>query len=662
MTPPAAITEAIQRQKSVAGVRLDAYYKQLLELFEEIGVPETDWEGRLGNIWGHVVTTMQEEVEEEKRRVRHLTDSIEENGRQLLKLASLLGRVVDEPDENLSLLQLDRLLRERLQQLQLEKEKITAQMQTLRDEEAVLCSQLGIPTLTLAAEVPQDADFREMREHLAHMRATRQERQATFERLRQRLFPLLEALERCADGELETQVVWEADDCRLPLTTDNLEAMERRLLALQAEEAANKAEAEKLRARLGQLWARLEVPEDRRASVLASCTGHKPSTLHLLREEVNKQEELKRQNVEKFVRALRVEIAEMWEKCFYSAEQRAAFDGYHSTTFTEQLLEEHEEELERVRRYYETNRVLIKDVNDHQKLWTKMIELEDRVNDPARFSNRGGQLLLEEKERKKIARRLPKVESDLQQLIQRWESQHNATFRVFGYDFAAYIEQQKKEYNERKEQEREERANKKAHQLEHETMFGARPVTPAKRRAGGATERGSPSKHRRLESTRLGSQLRAASPGLGRSARTPLSLFNPASINRLPLTPIQDRRVLRSKDVAMARTAPGKLSARNVSLSSDMSYAEFTRGLRRLQAAAADTSPAVRASTRSRRRSQRLGGLPPAPVAPAAAAGARTPRTPRTAGGVAAKSPARSAARPALTPRRRSRLGLPALF
>ena len=60
MTPPAAITEALQRQKSLAGVKLDAYYKQLLELFEEIGVPESDWEGRLGNIWGHVVTTMQE--------------------------------------------------------------------------------------------------------------------------------------------------------------------------------------------------------------------------------------------------------------------------------------------------------------------------------------------------------------------------------------------------------------------------------------------------------------------------------------------------------------------------------------------------------------------------------------------------------------------------
>ena len=87
----------------------------------------------------------------------------------------------------------------------------------------------------------------------------RQQRQATFDQLRQRLFPLLEALERCADGELETEVVWAADDCRLPLTEGNLDAMERRLQALQAEEAANKAEAERLRARLGQLWARLEV-------------------------------------------------------------------------------------------------------------------------------------------------------------------------------------------------------------------------------------------------------------------------------------------------------------------------------------------------------------------------------------------------------------------
>ena len=73
-----------------------------------------------------------QEVGEEERRVRQLTESIEGTGRQLLHLASLLGRAVEEPDENLSLFQLDRLLRERLQQLQLERDKVLAEMQRLR--------------------------------------------------------------------------------------------------------------------------------------------------------------------------------------------------------------------------------------------------------------------------------------------------------------------------------------------------------------------------------------------------------------------------------------------------------------------------------------------------------------------------------------------------
>ena len=39
---------------------------------------------------------------------------------------------MEEPDEDLSLLQLDRLLRERLQQLRLERDKVMAEMQRLR--------------------------------------------------------------------------------------------------------------------------------------------------------------------------------------------------------------------------------------------------------------------------------------------------------------------------------------------------------------------------------------------------------------------------------------------------------------------------------------------------------------------------------------------------
>lgn len=52
-------------------------------------------------------------------------------------------------------------------------------------------------------------------------------------------------------------------------------------------------------------------------------------------------------------------------------------------------------------------------VNKWQLLFQRMLELEAKAHDVNRFSNRGGNLLQEEKERKKIHKQLPKIEEDL---------------------------------------------------------------------------------------------------------------------------------------------------------------------------------------------------------------------------------------------------------
>ena len=39
-------------------------------------------------------------------------------------------------------------------------------------------------------------------------------------------------------------------------------------------------------------------------------------------------------------------------------------------------------------------------LEEREALWVKMKELDQRANDPDRFHNRGGQLLVEEKDRK----------------------------------------------------------------------------------------------------------------------------------------------------------------------------------------------------------------------------------------------------------------------
>lgn len=45
--------------------------------------------------------------------------------------------------------------------------------------------------------------------------------------------------------------------------------------------------------------------------------------------EVDRLEELKLQNMKSVVQAIRMELAEYWDKCFYSQEQREGFSPYY---------------------------------------------------------------------------------------------------------------------------------------------------------------------------------------------------------------------------------------------------------------------------------------------------------------------------------------------
>lgn len=53
-----------------------------------------------------------------------------------------------------------------------------------------------------------------------------------------------------------------------------------------------------------------------------TAAGHSRSTVAKLRAELSRLEEVKRDNVEKFVTNIRAEIEELWDQCYYSQAQR----------------------------------------------------------------------------------------------------------------------------------------------------------------------------------------------------------------------------------------------------------------------------------------------------------------------------------------------------
>ena len=192
-------------------------------------------------------------------------------------------------------------------------------------------------------------------------------------------------------------------------------------------------------------------------------------------------EEIKKANIEQFIVNLRNELNEIWDKCFYSENQKNQFKALHSIDFTEELLEKHEAELDRMKEYLELNKELFVKVERRQEIWSKFMELERRAKDPTRLINaRGTALLEEERERNKVNKTLPRVEQELHELIQNWEQEHGRDFRVRGVSFAAFIEQQKEEHLRGLEMEKIAREKAKKENLLHETRFGAKPSTPAK--------------------------------------------------------------------------------------------------------------------------------------------------------------------------------------
>lgn len=108
-----------------------------------------------------------------------------------------------------------------------------------------------------------------------------------------------------------------------------------------------------------------------------------------------------------------------------------------------------------------TFRKLYELINECENLWEKGKELDQRANDPERLHNRGGQLLIEEKERKLIQKKLPKLEEQINDLIRIYEAENGEPFTINGMSCDQFFQQSLQDYAEMKESLKKQRVSRK---------------------------------------------------------------------------------------------------------------------------------------------------------------------------------------------------------
>ncbi|XP_027522525.1 protein regulator of cytokinesis 1 isoform X2 [Chiroxiphia lanceolata] len=454
----------------------------LRDIWEEIGIPEEQRLERTDVVKQHIKSLLDMMVAEEQSLKERLLKSIAVCRKELDTLCSELQLGPFETEEESTILQMEKNLRMRVEELQRQKQDRKQELKALQEQDRDLCDILCTALFSIdSSAVPSLEDLDCYRRHVASLNTLKEQRREEFVSNKRQIILLMEELDHTPDTSFERDVVCENEE-EFCLSKDNIVALQNLLQQLEARRALNEAVCAELRSRIVALWERLQIPQEERETSAVHMDGSRAKTRRALQLEVDHLEELKLQNMKSVIQAIRAELADYWDKCFYSQEQREGFSPFYDEDYTETLLELHDHEVGKIKSYYETHKDLFEAVQKWEENWKLFLELERKATDPSRFTNRGGNLLKEEKQRAKLQKTLSRLQEELERKVQAWEQEFKEPFLVKGQQFMEYVSEQWQLYRLEKEKEKQERHLKKSRQIETEMLYGSTPRTPIKRR------------------------------------------------------------------------------------------------------------------------------------------------------------------------------------
>lgn len=559
----------------------------LTRLWWDIGVSGSAFKNRLARTEDHVDRLFNEMYEGEEDMRQRMVASNEQLSTQVRELSEQLGLPLTLPDSGLTVLEQDSVLRTKAAELNLIKAQRKKERRRLLTEEAELRAKLDAAPFVLLwrTPIPSEDELQQLGRHIAALTEEKIKRQAKFSSLRKEIVAMLERLDVRPESEIEQDIVLK-DPSAFLLSSSNMKAAEDYLQQLKDLEAERRREHASLVEQLALYWERLDTPKSERENFQRSHLGLTAATLNALKQQIAECEVLKRQRIREFITRVQDELLTWYSTCCVPKRKAQLEEDWDSEEWSEERLERLERELKILKDFHAENKDIFSKVERREVLWARLLDFEKRTADPARLNNRGGRLLSEMKERKRLETELPRLEKEITSYIQNYAGNKMEVFQVWSAEFLAHLEAQHAAYNEEKERER----------LERERRRQKGPATPARtgaKRLGQGTPSCSASKMSRL----------GMSSGASTTARmTPSSK---ASILQRTATPSRStplkpkRRSLRKKAVARklgtsniqapgagapspANKAPRSVTAKDTKAAPESSFCSFegfTRGL-----------------------------------------------------------------------------------
>ncbi|XP_044260499.1 protein regulator of cytokinesis 1-like [Tribolium madens] len=362
------------------------------------------------------------------------------------------------------------------------------ELSELSQKQVKLCASLGrAPRPLEESPLPLPSQLEDFRAYVEGLETEALEREEIFFQLKEKIVEIVTELDVCPNLEFEKDLL-NLTNTQVMITDAEMAQLREFHDQLVTRLSSVKEEIGELRSKIDDLWKKLEIDMVERDIFLQNNTGHSLKTLDALKIELNRLEEMKKANLRNFIEKQRAELVELWDKCHCTQEQRDVFTFYHSECFNEDLFELHDREIEKWKRYYEEHIDIFTLLEEFKQLWAEHLELEMNSGGANRYKNRGGLLLLEEKNRNKLKKQLPLVEESLRNLAQVHYLRIGQEFYTFGQTIPDYIQQ----LHQDKEKEFKQKLSAKKQQREQQShrMVTPTSLTPrhcSKRKVPGTT-------------------------------------------------------------------------------------------------------------------------------------------------------------------------------
>ncbi|KAL8944734.1 MAG: hypothetical protein Q9216_000303 [Gyalolechia sp. 2 TL-2023] len=235
---------------------------------------------------------------------------------------------------------------------------------------------------------------------------------------------------------------------QLGLHQQDIQSLHAKRDRLLEEKRGRERKLKELKAVVEGLWNRLGIEDPERKRFLAHNRGCGLRVINEFEAELDRLNDLKRQNLHLFVEDARYKLQALWDELYLSEEEMLEFTPAFSDVYSDALLSAHEGEIARLEALKEQRAPTLQLIDKHRSLIKDREDLAASSQDASRLLGKGTKgekrdptrLLREEKMRKRIAKDLPKVEAELKKTLERWEDEYGRPFLVHGVPYLEELE------------------------------------------------------------------------------------------------------------------------------------------------------------------------------------------------------------------------------